>query len=53
VIREIWQNAWLARYRFESLDGKIKRFEKSGLEKILTNEPLCFTKHDYNLEWLM
>jgi hypothetical protein len=34
VIREIWQKAWLARYGFESLDGKVKGLEKIGLSKI-------------------
>jgi hypothetical protein len=34
VIREIWQKGlWLARYGFESLDGNVKRFEKSGLKR--------------------
>jgi hypothetical protein len=35
---------WIMRYVFESLSGKLKWFEKSGLEKISTDKPLCFTK---------
>jgi hypothetical protein len=29
---------------FGSLSGKIKMIEKSGLEMILTQEPLCFAQ---------
>jgi hypothetical protein len=25
---------WIARHGFESLDGKVKRFERNGLSKI-------------------
>jgi hypothetical protein len=34
VTREIWYEAWLARYGFESLDGKVKLLERIELFKI-------------------
>jgi hypothetical protein len=44
MIREIWQKAWLARYRFESLETKVKMFRNKSIVQDISEESLCFTK---------
>jgi hypothetical protein len=44
---------WIARYEIESLDGKVKRFERSGLTKIWLRNPYALQKHEYNFGMLM
>jgi hypothetical protein len=50
VIREIWHVAWLARYGFESLDGKVKRLERIWTNQDLTKNLYALPKHELNWE---
>jgi hypothetical protein len=44
VIREILQEAWLARYRFESVESKVKMFRDKSTVQDISEESLCFTR---------